>query len=98
MAKSQHKKKIRGRPHIYSPTVVLRCFVIRIWLRLDSNRSLPEYLAMDYPYNKRVLRVCLWINVFLIEEHLTGGFQQYLQTSMKDSCYGGVVVYQGKIR
>ena len=63
--KSQHKKKKkrRGRPsYIYSPTVILRCFVVRIWLRLDSNRSLHEYLAMDYPYNKRVLRVCLWIN------------------------------------
>jgi len=63
-SKSQHKKKRREEadPHIYSPTVILRCFVIRIWLRLDSNSSLHEYLAMDYPYNKRVLRVCLWIN------------------------------------
>jgi hypothetical protein len=55
--KSQHKKR-RGRPYVYSPTVILRCFVVRIWLRLDSNRSLHEYLAMDYPYNRRVLRVC----------------------------------------
>jgi hypothetical protein len=56
--KSQHKKKRRGRPYVYSPTLILRCFVVRIWLRLDSNRSLHEYLAMDYPYNRRVLRVC----------------------------------------
>ena len=55
--KSQHKKR-RGRPYVYSPTIILRCFVVRIWLRLDSNRSLHEYLAMDYPYNRRVLRVC----------------------------------------
>jgi Transposase DDE domain len=55
--KSQHKKR-RGRPYVYSPTVILRCFVVRIWLRLDSNRSLHEYLAMDYPYNRRVLRIC----------------------------------------
>ena len=54
--KSQHKR--RGRPYVYSPTVILRCFVVRIWLRLDSNRSLHVYLAMDYPYNRRVLRVC----------------------------------------
>lgn len=52
------KKKRRGRPYVYSPTVILRCFVVRIWLRLDSNRSLHDYLAMDYPYNRRVLRVC----------------------------------------
>ncbi|HET7391724.1 MAG TPA: hypothetical protein VFJ51_12955, partial [Nitrososphaeraceae archaeon] len=30
------KKKRRGRPYVYSPTVILRCFVVRIWLRLDS--------------------------------------------------------------
>jgi len=55
--RSQHKKR-RGRPYVYSPTVILRCFVVRIWLRLDSNRSLHEYLAMDYPYNRRVLMAC----------------------------------------
>ena len=54
--KSQHKK--RGRPYVYSPTVILRCFIVRIWLRLESNRALHDYLAMDYPYNRKVLRVC----------------------------------------
>jgi hypothetical protein len=33
-------------------------FCSRIWLRLDSNRSLHDYLAMDYPYNRRVLMAC----------------------------------------
>ena len=32
--------------------------LVRIWLRLDCNRSLHGYLAMDYPYNRKVLRVC----------------------------------------
>ena len=55
--KSQHKK--RGRPYVYSPTVILRCFIVRIWLRLESNRALHDYLAMDYyPYNRKVLKVC----------------------------------------
>jgi hypothetical protein len=37
----------------------LRCFVVSIWLRLDSNRSLHDYLAIEYyPYNRKVLRVC----------------------------------------
>jgi hypothetical protein len=36
----------------------LRCFVVRIWFRLDSNRALHEYLAMEMPYNKKVMRVC----------------------------------------
>ncbi|HJS64336.1 MAG TPA: transposase [Nitrososphaeraceae archaeon] len=48
----------RGRPYVYSPTVILRCFVVRIWFRLDSNRALHEYLAMEVPYNKKVMRVC----------------------------------------
>jgi Transposase DDE domain len=48
----------RGRPYVYSPTVILRCFVVRIWFRLDSNRALHEYLAMEMPYNKKVMRVC----------------------------------------
>jgi hypothetical protein len=55
-SKSQHKK--RGRPYVYSPTVILRCFIVRIWLRLDSNRALHEFLELDYPYNRKVLRVC----------------------------------------
>jgi hypothetical protein len=40
----------------YPPTVILRCFVVRIWLRLDSNRALHSFHAMDYyPYNRKVL-------------------------------------------
>lgn len=53
-----HMKR-RGRPYVYPPTVILRCFVVRIWLRLDSNRALHDYLSMDYyPYNRKVLKVC----------------------------------------
>jgi hypothetical protein len=54
------KKKRRGRPYVYHhPAVILRCFVVRIWLRLDSNRALHDFLAMDYyPYNQRVLKAC----------------------------------------
>ncbi len=53
-----HKKR-RGRPYVYPPTVILRCFVVRIWLRLDSNRALRDFLAMDfYPYNRRIMKAC----------------------------------------
>jgi hypothetical protein len=50
----------RGRPpYVYSPTVILRCFIVCIWFRLDSNRSLHEYLAMDLPYNrKKIMKAC----------------------------------------
>jgi hypothetical protein len=45
-------------PYVYSPTVILRCFIVRIWFRLDSNRVLHEYLAMDLPYNRKVMKIC----------------------------------------
>jgi hypothetical protein len=39
--------------------VILRCFVVRIWLRLDSNRALRDFLAMDYyPHNRRIMKAC----------------------------------------
>lgn len=39
--------------------MILRCFVVRIWLRLDSNRALHDFLAMNcYPYNRKVLKAC----------------------------------------
>jgi hypothetical protein len=54
----QNNKLQPGRPYVYSPTVILRCFVVRVWFRLDSNRALHEYLAMDLSYNKKVMRGC----------------------------------------
>ena len=48
----------RGRPYVYPPTVILRCFIVCIWFRLDSNRALHEYLAIDLSYNKKVMKRC----------------------------------------
>jgi hypothetical protein len=53
------RKKKRGRPYVYHPTVIVRCLVVRLWLRLDSNRALHGFLAMDYyPYNRKILKAC----------------------------------------
>jgi hypothetical protein len=39
--------------------VILRCFVVRTWLRLDSTRALLDFLAMDYyPYNRMIMKAC----------------------------------------
>jgi Transposase DDE domain len=54
----KNNKRGRGRPYVYSPTVILRCFVVRTWFRLDSTRALHEYLAMDLSYNKKVMKGC----------------------------------------
>ncbi len=48
----------RGRPYVYSPTVILKCFIVRIWFRLDSNRALHEYLSMEIPYNRKIMKEC----------------------------------------
>jgi len=55
---NNNNKTRRGRPYVYCPTVILRCFIVRIWFRLDSNRALHEYLAMDLSYNRKVMKRC----------------------------------------
>ena len=52
------KRRRRGRPYVYSPTIILRCFIVRLWFRLDSNNALHEFLELDYPYNKKVMKRC----------------------------------------
>ena len=52
------KMKKRGRPYIYSSTVILRCFIVRLWFRMDSNNALHEFLGMDYVYNKKIMKAC----------------------------------------
>jgi len=51
-------KKRRGRPYYYSPTVMLRCFIVRVWLRIPSNNALHNYFSIDKAYNRKVMRAC----------------------------------------
>ena len=45
----------RGRPYVYSPTtVIVRCFIVRIWFRLDSNNALHVFLNTDCQYNRKL--------------------------------------------
>lgn len=50
--------KKRGHPYVYSPTVILRCFIVRIWFRIDSNNALHKFLEIDSPYNRKLLVTC----------------------------------------
>ncbi len=52
------RRNSRGRPYVYSQTVIMKCFIVRIWFRLDSNNALHEFLEMDYPYNKKIMKAC----------------------------------------
>jgi Transposase DDE domain len=50
--------KKRGRPYVYPTTVMVRCFVVRIWLRIPSNNCLYHYFSIDMPYNRKVTKSC----------------------------------------
>jgi hypothetical protein len=55
----EEEKKRKTEALCLPPTVMMRCFVVRIWLRLDSNRALHGFLAMDhYPYNRKIMKAC----------------------------------------
>ena len=56
-----HSKKRRvGRPYVYPPVVMLRCFIVRIWMRIPSNNALHSFflLSAENPYNARVMVAC----------------------------------------
>ncbi len=50
--------KKRCRPYTYSPTVILRCFIVRIWFRIDSNNALHAFLIIDCQYNRKLALAC----------------------------------------
>jgi hypothetical protein len=49
---------VGGRPYVYSQTVIMKCFIVRIWFRLDSNNALHEFLEINYPYNNKIMKAC----------------------------------------
>ncbi len=56
-------RRKRGRPYVYSPTVILRCFIVRIWFRIDSNNALHIFLNMDCQYNSKLAVTCGLIKI-----------------------------------
>jgi hypothetical protein len=54
----------RGRPYTYSPTVILRCFVVRLWFRIDSNNALHTFLIMGCcQYSRKIAIACGLIKI-----------------------------------
>ena len=54
----------RGRPYVYSPTtVLLRCFIVRLWFRLDSNNALHIFLNRDCQYNHKLVLACGLVSI-----------------------------------
>ncbi len=52
------RSRKHGRPYTYSPTVILRCFIVRIWFRIDSNNALHTFLKLDCQYNHKLALAC----------------------------------------
>ncbi len=48
----------RSKLFCYSPTAILRCFIVRVWVRIPSNNALHQYFCMDMPYNRKVMKAC----------------------------------------
>ena len=53
----------RGRPYVYSPMVILRCFIVRLWFRIDSNNGLHTFLNMDCLYTHKLALACGLIKI-----------------------------------
>ena len=57
-------RRKHGRPYVYSPTtVILRCFIVRIWFKIDSNNALHIFLNMDCLYNRKLVVACGLIKI-----------------------------------
>jgi len=75
-AQQRHRRREVETSYVYSTTIILRCFIVRIWFRLDSNRALHNYLSIiDLPYNRKVMKACEYqychyyhVDVLLIED------------------------------
>ncbi|MDN5846658.1 MAG: transposase [Candidatus Nitrosocosmicus sp.] len=97
--KPSHNK--RGRPFVYSPTIILRCFIVRIWFRLDSNRSLHHFLScLDLPYNQSIMKAC-GLSVSYLPSRRT--FDRRLKTIYTDireriATMGNLFVIEGLIK
>ncbi len=100
---SNHVKsqKRRGRPYVYTPTIILRWFIVRIWFRLDSNRSLYHFLCLDLPFNKKVMKACGLSISYLPPNRRT--FDRRLKTIYTDikeriSTMGNMFVIEGIVK
>ena len=94
-----HRHK-RGRPYVYSPTIILRCFIVRIWFRLDSNRSLHHFLYLDLPYNRRIVKACGLSLSYLPNRRTFDRRLKTIATDIKEriATMGNLFVSEGLVR
>ncbi|MEM2160053.1 MAG: transposase, partial [Candidatus Nitrosotenuis sp.] len=47
----------RGRPYVYPTTVMIRCYVVRIWMRIPSNNALHYYFSVNTKHGS-IMKAC----------------------------------------
>ncbi len=50
--------KKRGHPYVYPTMIILRCCVVRIWMRIPSVNALHYYLSISDTYHRRICNAC----------------------------------------
>ena len=85
---------------MYAPTIILRCFIVRIWFRLDSNRSLYRFLSIELPNNRQILKAC---GLSLTYKPSRRTFDRRLKTIYTDikekiSTMGNLFVIEGLVK
>jgi len=90
----------RGKPYVYSPTIILRCFIVRIWFRLDSNRSLHHFICLDLPYNRRIMKACGLSVSYLPSRRTFDRRLKIISTDIKEriTTMGNLFVLQDMVR
>lgn len=48
----------RGRPYVYPTIVMIRCYIVRIWMRIPSNNCLHQYFDTNMVHNRKVMKAC----------------------------------------
>ena len=43
---------------VFSPAVILRCFIVRIWFKIDSNNASHTFPGMDCQHNRKLALAC----------------------------------------
>lgn len=95
-----HYNNKRGRPYVYTPTIILRCFIVRVWFRLDSNRSLYHFLCLGLSYNEKILRACGLSSSYLPSRRTFDRRLKTMSTDIKKriSTMGNLFVFEGLVR
>ncbi len=89
----------RGRPYTYSPTVIVRCFIGRMWFRLDSNNALHTFLNIDCSqYNRKLALACGLVTIPSSRRTFDRRLKTISTTNVKDriSTMGYLFIVEGK--